>query len=127
MRCWLWLLPATAAIVSGCSRSTPSVTTVSNGVATFTNRPVGASQNVLPPPPPPVAARAENSLGLKVTGDIDLFLTSELQNFIQQQNRLPVSFAEFANLRLDSVPRPPPGKKWVIDRADLQVKAVAVK
>jgi len=127
MRCWFWLVFATATIISGCSPHTPSVTTVSTGAAIVTNKSVDASHDVLPPPPPSVAARAENSLGLKVTGDIDPFLTSELQNFIQQQNRLPVSFAEFANLRLDSVPRPPPGKKWVIDRADLQVKAVTVK
>jgi hypothetical protein len=62
-----------------------------------------------------------------VTGDVDAFLTAELNNFIQQKKRLPESFAEFATLRLDSIPRPPENKKWVIDASDLQVKAVPAK
>jgi len=78
----------------------------------------------LPPPPPAVAARAVNVLRQSVSGEVDPFLTGELRNFIQLKQRLPQSFAEFATLRLDSIPRPPEGKRWVIDATDLQVKAV---
>ena len=62
--------------------------------------------------------------GKPVTGDMDPFLTQQLHIFIQMNGRFPESFAEFATMRLDSVPRPPEGKRWVIDAAALQVKAV---
>jgi hypothetical protein len=44
---------------------------------------------------------------------------------VEQKKRLPQSFAEFATVRLDSIPRPPAGKKWVIDTDSFEVKAVA--
>jgi hypothetical protein len=81
----------------------------------------------LPPPPPSVAARAENYLRENVPGDPDAFLSAELRNFVQLKHRMPESFAEFANVRLDSIPRPPEGKKWVIDMTSLQVKSVPAK
>ena len=81
----------------------------------------------LPPPPPSVAARAENYLRQNVPGDPDAFLSAELRNFVQMKHRLPDSFSEFASVRLDSIPRPPEGKKWVIDIANLQVKSVPSK
>ena len=121
-----WVLPLAAIMLSGCSRSGSSPAISSNGGYAVTNSPADTSPGAFPPSPT-VAARAENGLGLNVEGETDPFLTAELQNFIQQKNRLPVSFAEFAGLRLDSIPRPPAGKKWVIDRADLQVKAVVGK
>jgi hypothetical protein len=62
-----------------------------------------------------------------VIGDVDPFLTSQLRDFVSKQGRLPESFSEFATLRLDSIPRPPAGKKWVIDVAGMQVKAVSTK
>jgi len=81
----------------------------------------------LPPPPPSVAARAENNLRQNVPGEADPFLSGELRNFVQLKKRLPDSFSEFASVRLDSIPRPPEGKKWVIDIANLQVKSVPAK
>ena len=80
-----------------------------------------------PPPTPALVARAENVVRPNVVGEVDTFLTGELRNFVQQKHRMPVSFAEFAGLRLDSVPRPPEGKKWVIDTESLEVKAVSEK
>jgi hypothetical protein len=80
------------------------------------------------PPQPPsreVLARAENNARQAVVGEVDAVLTAELRAFFQQKNRLPATFAEFARARLDSVPRPPAGKKWVIDSENLEVKAVA--
>jgi hypothetical protein len=58
-------------------------------------------------------------------GDVDPYLTSQLKIFIQQKQRMPNSFTEFAHARLDSIPRPPEGKKWVIDGGAQQVKAAA--
>ena len=81
----------------------------------------------LPPPTPAVAARAENLPRQNVIGQVDPELTAQLRTFIQKKNRLPESFAEFVTVRLDTIPRPPEGKKWVIDTSSLEVKAVSAK
>src|SRR5947209_5906898 len=47
----------------------------------------------LPPPPTYVAARADNYLRENVIGEVDGFLTGELQNFVRKNGRLPQSFA----------------------------------
>ncbi|HXU78482.1 MAG TPA: hypothetical protein VN794_18045 [Methylomirabilota bacterium] len=78
----------------------------------------------LPAPPPVVAARADNYVRQNIDGQVDPFLSEQLRTFIDQKKRFPESFAEFAMTRLDSIPRPPEGKRWVIDAASLQVKAV---
>jgi len=83
------------------------------------------SEAVSTPPSPAVTARAQNAVQQSVAGDVDASLTAQLRVFVQKQGRLPANFGEFANARLDSVPRPPAGKKWVIDGPNLQVKAVA--
>ena len=80
----------------------------------------------LPPPPAPIAAVAENRPRKGVTGQVDPFLTEQLRIFVKQAGRFPVSFAEFAAQRLDSVPGAPPGHRWVIDVETLTVKAVPV-
>ena len=77
-----------------------------------------------PPPSSSVLARSENAVRGGVAGEVDPFLTLQLQIFVQQKGRLPTSFAEFARTRLDGVPRPPAGKKWAIDTATSQVKAI---
>jgi hypothetical protein len=51
-------------------------------------------------------------------------MTVQLRRFIQQNGRLPDSFAEFRNRSLDSVPFRPPGMKWEIDRVTQEVKLV---
>jgi len=51
-------------------------------------------------------------------------MTEQLQIFIQQKGRLPADFAEFARVRLDSVPRTPPGTKYAIDPVTREVKIV---
>ena len=82
--------------------------------------PAGAT---LPPPPKYVAANAQNAPAENVTGEVNAFLTGQLRIFIREKGRLPESFAELARTRLDSIPRPPEGKKWVIDSATREVKA----
>jgi hypothetical protein len=81
----------------------------------------------LPAPPPYVAARAENALRQGIVGEVQPFLTEQLRIFVQKNHRMPESFGEFSNSRLDSIPRPPEGTKWVIDTASVQVKAVKTK
>jgi hypothetical protein len=79
------------------------------------------------PPPTYVTATAENALTENAAGEPDPFLTQQLRLFMQEKSRMPESFTELARARLDSVPRPPEGKKWVIDTATQQVKAVPAK
>jgi len=83
--------------------------------------------SALPPPPPAVAARAENAPRDNVEGQADPFLTTQLRAFVKNQGRPPTSFAEFKNLGLDSIPEPPPGTKWVIDRSTTSVKAIPAR
>lgn len=99
------LLAATALAIFGCGKP--------------------ADPSAPPPVPPAVASAAENKPAQNVTGEVNPFLTEQLAIFIQQKQRLPADFAELARTRLDSVPRPPEGRKWVIDTASRQVKAVA--
>ena len=77
------------------------------------------------PPPKYVAAVAQNAPAENVAGEVNAFLTGQLQIFIREKGRMPADFAELARARLDSVPRPPEGKKWVIDTTTKQVKASA--
>ena len=77
------------------------------------------------PPPPNVTAHTQNAPAQNIVGQVDPFLTQQLGIFIQQKGRMPQSFAELASTRLDSIPNPPAGKKWVIDNATKEVKAVA--
>jgi hypothetical protein len=86
-----------------------------------------AKPKPLPPPPAYLTVRAENNLRQGVSGQVDMFLTQQLHAFIQKNHRMPESFHEFVNTRLDSIPRPPEGTKWVIDTAAMQVKAVKTK
>jgi len=79
------------------------------------------------PPPKYVTAAAQNAPAQNVAGEVNAFLTEQLRIFLRDKRRLPESFAELARTRLDSVPRPPEGRKWVIDSATTQVKAVAVQ
>jgi hypothetical protein len=112
-------------LMTGCHKATPQAAPVpapaSDAAAT------NASDPASPPPPvptPSVASRSENNLQQNASGEVNGFLTQQLGIFIQQKGRLPVNFAEFARARLDGVPRPPAGMKWVIDGATRQVKAV---
>src|SRR6266487_179954 len=83
-----------------------------------------AAPGALPPPPPKyVTAAAQNAPAENVAGEVNAFLTEQLRIFIREKGRMPESFAELARTRLDSIPRPPAGKKWVIDNATKEVKA----
>jgi len=112
------LLAVAALALSGCSKQPepPSGTAEQKP----SEAPAAAP---LPPPPNYVAATARNAPEQNVAGVVNPFLTEQLRIFIRERGRLPESFAELARARLDSVPRPPEGRKWVIDAATREVKA----
>jgi hypothetical protein len=121
-----------ALFVAGCQKSDAPPQQQPAPAADASPAPAPDSPNPagLPPPPPPnpnVTARAENSVQANVGGQPDEFLTQQLRVFIQEKGRLPQTFAEFARARLDNVPKPPEGTKWVIDSATQQVEAAASK
>jgi hypothetical protein len=74
----------------------------------------------------PIAAHAAQSGEAPrpemLTGAVHGFMTQQLHIFIQQQGRMPETFLEFANARMDSVPAAPPGFRYDIDRQTIQVK-----
>ncbi|MEO6035416.1 MAG: hypothetical protein ABIQ35_09195 [Verrucomicrobiota bacterium] len=132
MKCLPILAVLFAVSILGCHKEKPapsSLTPDSSSQSTpvpdsNVSAPPTKSSGKQVPPPQAVLARAENGARQNVVGDEDPFLTQQLQIFVQQKQRMPESFAEFAATRLDSIPRPPAGKKWVIDSGVLQVKAV---
>ena len=110
------LFAATALALLGCSKQPEPP---AGGAAQKPGEPAAG------PSPNYVTATAQNALAENVTGEVNTFLTEQLRIFIREKRRMPESFAELARVRLDSVPRPPQGTKWVIDKATQQVKAVA--
>jgi hypothetical protein len=54
-------------------------------------------------------------------------MTGLLRSFVQKNGRMPQNFYEFSLKGMDTIPRPPDGKRWVIDATDMQVKAVPAK
>src|ERR1041384_4009857 len=65
-------------------------------------------------PSPQTQSRPENVIRESVVGEVNHALTQQLHLFIAQKGRMPDNFTEFANTRLDTVPRPPEGMRWVI-------------
>ena len=116
------LLAVALLVITGCGKKTTPP-------APADAQSPGAAPGGSPPPPPPkyVAATAENAPTQNVPGEVNAFLTEQLRIFTRDKRRLPESFAELTRARLDSVPRPPAGKKWVIDTATTEVKAVAAQ
>lgn len=76
-------------------------------------------------PPAPAAAKPGQQPGKTlagVQGPVHQFMTEQLRIFVAQKGRMPENFAEFANTRMDSVPRPPSGFHWAIDSSTTEVK-----
>lgn len=112
------LVAVAALVLFGCSRKQepPATTATPKTDAAAPGAPPG-------PPPKSVTANAQNAPAENVTGEVNGFLTEQLRIFIREKGRSPADFAELARVRLDSIPRPPAGKKWVIDNATKEVKA----
>jgi hypothetical protein len=125
----LCFIPVLLLLLSGCHKqATQPVAQIPD--AGDSNAPAAAQADgshpaaPLPPPPAVVAANADNIVRENVSGEVDPFLTQQLRIFVDQYNRIPQSFAEFAGHRLDSMPRAPEGMKYVIDRATVEVKSI---
>ncbi len=113
-------------VATGChKKSTPGEATAATATLTNAGEGTVAPPEAAQPPMRSVLARADDQARQAVVGEVDPLLTEQLRTFIRQKNRMPASFSEFARARLDSVPRPPAGKKWVIDTESQEVKAVA--
>ena len=130
MKRLMLLVPVAAIALAGCHKqAAPAEQPQAQAAPATGGAPADAPPTPPPAPsgPPPlyVTANADDTLRANVTGDMSPFLTQQLRLFIQDNRRLPVSFSEFAAKRLDSVPRPPEGQKWVIDSATQEVKAVS--
>jgi hypothetical protein len=123
MRTLLALLSLLIFVTACHKKDVTSASQVPGSDATIAGQPTAP----LPPPSKAVAANAENNVRENVAGEVDQFLTSQLKIFVQDKGRLPGSFAEFARARLDSIPRPPAGTKWVIDAPTQPVNAMPVK
>ena len=52
------------------------------------------------------------------------FMTAQLRKFIAENGRLPNTFSEFAQSKMDTVPRAPAGLKFAIDETTQEVKLV---
>jgi hypothetical protein len=74
-------------------------------------------------PPRYVSDNADNAVRQNVNGEVNDALTTQLRSFVKKRGSMPQSFAEYASA-LDYVPKAPEGKKWVIDSASQEVKAV---
>jgi hypothetical protein len=130
MKTLVWIIPAVTIAITGCHKNanppaaqapTPEADTASTSAAPAPPTP-GTEPTA--PAPPSVAANSDNVVRENVNGEVNQFLTSQLRIFIQQYHRMPQSFAEFALRRIDSMPPAPEGKKWVIDAATQEVKAM---
>ena len=117
----LFISLATFVLVVGCHKK--EVAPANSGAPETADSPHPAKP--LPPPPAYVTANAQNAPAENVARQVNAFLTEQLRIFIREKGRIPESFAELARTRLDSIPRPPTGKKWVIDNATKEVKAAA--
>ena len=134
MRPFLFLIPLTAFLVVGCGKRPPQA-----GEAAAIDSPAknSATAPSVPGEPPPevrartvsrpapeIQSRTANVIREGVVGVVEPSMTAQLQAFVAQKGRMPDNFAEIANTRLDTVPRPPEGMRWVIDGATAEVKAV---
>jgi hypothetical protein len=124
--CLIGLLAAGLAV--GCHKAETAVQASPPQADATTTAPADAASSAATPANAPlvpgIAARTDNAVHDSVNGEVNAFLTRQLRVFVQQKGRLPSSFNEFARTRLDSIPRPPAGKKWAIDATTGEVKAM---
>ena len=124
----LYLVASSLVCAVGCGKSQHSEPVVEHSQpADPQDAPVSSSvPGTVPPtaPEPPPAPEAPVAPVAPVNGIVDPALTAQLRIFIDQQGRLPTSFAELAGARLDSVPRLQKGLAFAIDLATREVKIV---
>jgi hypothetical protein len=79
------------------------------------NEPAPRPRRTAPAPIPQAVQPQARSVDEALIGAVHTFMTAQLKKFIEEQGRMPKDFSEFASSRMDSVPRPPAGMKFVID------------
>lgn len=104
-----------AAPAAASAAATPAVTEAQPAPA-IASPPAAVNSRKAPKPPQTVSP--------ELIGTVHQFMTEQLHVFILQKGRMPTSFGEFANARMDSVPRPPPGLMWAIDNNTKEVKLI---
>ena len=124
----VWAMIAMVVCLSvGCGKSKPPApktaaeTTASPAETTPSPQPSQAPaprQSSAPPPSQPAGPSGA------LVGPVHPFMTQQLQIFVQQRGRMPNSFAEFIQTRMDSVPRAPDGFQFAIDQTTMEVKLV---
>jgi len=126
MRDFALLVALTSFVLLGCHKKQPaSAPSTQSSEPQVQNSQGAAPAKPLPPPPLSITANADNNVRQGVVGDVDATLTAALRQFVHKAGRPPQSFYEFVRESFDSTPRPPEGKRWVIDSSDMTVKAVA--
>lgn len=113
--------PAAPGTVAAPAASDATVTAESPRELPAARRTSAPGQQAQPP------AAAANEAPEALVGTVHDFMTSQLRIFVQEKGRLPNDFAEFANARMDSVPRAPQGMKYAIDTTTQEVKLVKAK
>src|SRR5678815_970368 len=89
------------------------------------NAPAPIRRRAAPTTAAPQAGPAQaSSVDEALVGAVHTFMTAQLRKFIEEKGRIPKDFSEFASSRMDSVPRPPAGMKFVIDETTQEVKVV---
>jgi predicted small lipoprotein YifL len=136
----LTMLFAASLTLAGCGRKDPEPVTAIQADPNAPNAPTSDPGQLsaaggytrLPtestdPTDPDDAIAAHPQAVQPIEGRVHAFMTSQLRIFIREKKRMPESFAEFANARMDSVPFPPDGMEYAIDYHSRQVKIVPSK
>lgn len=118
-------------LAAGCGKSDEAVPEVPESGSNAEGAALSPQPNQAAPAPPPgdgaarpAAAKPPANQNEQLVGMVHGFMTQQLRIFVNQKGRLPQNFAEFANTRMDSVPRPPDGFHWAIDERTIEVKLV---
>ncbi len=106
------LLPSEAGRSVPAPRPAPVVATPTDAPPTTQNPGLEKIEDLLPTAPP----------GSAKTNPVDRKLTEALHHYLEAKNKLPQDFGALITARiLKEVPKPPPGKRFAIDRQNLQV------
>ena len=121
------------AIANGCRRRsepTPATAEPSSSSGTSVAAPNAPAAHQPPTPPAasaPGGAKAEDRLPTAPSGSyktvpVDKKLTEALQRHVEATGKMPSDFnALVTGKYLAALPTPPPGKRFAVDRANLQV------
>ncbi len=125
------LLLLVSLVSNGCRRRSPASgipeapTATDAPAAPLTDKAPTSSPNI--PPPVPGAERIAEKLptapaNASKTSPVDKPLTEALHRFFEANNRMPSDFNELVRAKfIPALPTPPAGKRYAIDRANMQV------